>query len=58
MATVPTVKRSAKKPRTEALKKIVSLIEEHMSEKGWSERDKGERVARFSRRVDARHAKS
>ena len=59
MATVPAIrKRTTKKPRAEVLKKMASLIEEHMTEKGWSEREKNERVARFSRRVDALRAKS
>jgi len=59
MATVPAIrKRAAKKPRAESLRKMASLIEEHMTEKGWSEKERNERVARFSRRVDARRAKS
>jgi hypothetical protein len=59
MATVPALrKRSAKKPKTESLRKMASLVEEHMSDKGWSETEKNDRVARFSRRVDALRAKS
>jgi hypothetical protein len=50
--------KSTKKPRTESLRKMASLIEEHMTEKGMSEEEKNERVARFARRVDARVAKS
>jgi hypothetical protein len=52
------MKRSPKKPRTGSLRKMASLIEEHMTEKGWSEEEKNERVARFARRVEARVAKS
>ena len=49
---------AVKKPRTESLRKMASLIEEHMTEKGWSEKEKNERVARFARRVAARRSKS
>ena len=46
--------------RAQAAAKIASLIEEHMTECGLSEKQKNERVAGFSQRVDkatARHAK-
>lgn len=41
-----------------AARKIASLVEEHMTEKGWSEEEKDERVASFSRGVDAIRARA
>jgi hypothetical protein len=46
----------AKTPRAETLRKMASLIEEHMMEKGCSEKEKNERVTRFACRIDARRA--
>jgi hypothetical protein len=46
--------------KPQAAAKIASLIEEHMTERGLSEKQKNERVADFGKRVDiatARHAK-
>jgi hypothetical protein len=46
--------------RPQAAAKIASLIEQHMTESGFSEKQKDERVAEFGKRVDkatARHAK-
>jgi hypothetical protein len=46
--------------RPHAAAKIASLVEEHMTECGLSEKQKDERVAEFGKRVDkttGRHAK-
>jgi|HubBroStandDraft_1064217.scaffolds.fasta_scaffold258257_3 hypothetical protein len=46
--------------KPQAAAKIASLVEEHMTESGFSEKDKNKRVAEFGKRVDkatARHAK-
>jgi hypothetical protein len=50
------VKREPKQPSPESLEKMASLIEEHMTEKGMSEEEKDERVARFARRVNGKLA--
>ena len=47
---------NAKRPRTEALWKMTSLIEERVTEEGWSEKEKNERVTRFVRRVKTRRS--
>jgi hypothetical protein len=38
--------------KTEAARKIASIIEEHMDECGLSEREKNKRVKSFGKRVD------
>lgn len=38
--------------RKDALRKMASIVEEHMSEMGLSDDQKNARVARFSKRVD------
>ena len=46
--------------RPQAAAKIASLVERHMTECGFSEKEKNKRVAEFAERVDkatARHAK-
>ena len=40
------------KRKAEAARKIASLIEEHMDERGLSEREKNQRVKSFGKRVD------
>jgi hypothetical protein len=53
-----TARKSVSKPQAAA--KIASLIEEHMTERGFSEKQKNERVAEFAKRVDkatANHAR-
>jgi len=48
--------RALPKPNTQrkadAARKIASIIEEHMTECGMSEREKNKRVKRFGKRVD------
>ena len=44
--------RQRKLTRKEALRKIASLIEAHMTERGLSEREKNRRVRRFAKRVE------
>jgi hypothetical protein len=50
------VKSEPKQPSPESLEKMAALIEEHMTEKGMSEKEKDERVARFARCVNAKLA--
>ena len=52
------MKRVPKQPSPESLEKMASSIEEHMTEKGMSEEEKDERVARFAppRQRQARHS--
>ena len=38
--------------RSQAALRIASLVEEHMTERGLSEKQKNERVAKFGERVD------
>ncbi len=40
------------KSKTEAARKIASIIEEHMDQSGLSEREKNKRVKNFGKRVD------
>jgi hypothetical protein len=55
MATriVASPEKEKKLPRQEAAKRIASLVETHMTESGFSEREKNRRVAQFRKRVEA-----
>ena len=44
--------RHGKLSRKEALRKIASLIENHMTDRGLPEKEKTRRVRRFSKRVE------
>jgi hypothetical protein len=60
--TVATPEADSRKilSRPQAAAKIASLVEEHMTECGLSQKQKNERVAEFGKRVDkatVRHAK-
>src|SRR6185437_13177761 len=54
--STPTIRGQKNRPSA-AAQKIASLIEEHMSEKGWTEQEKKRRITSFSRRVDALRAR-
>lgn len=48
MATAPQKQRIS---RTEAARKITTLLEDHMQSEGWSEEKKNKRVAEFRKAV-------
>lgn len=52
--------RQVKLSKSDAARRIATLLDEHMTELGLSEKEKNKRVDRFGKRVDAairRHAK-
>jgi hypothetical protein len=44
--------REKRPSRQEAMSRIASLVETHMTERGFSEEEKNQRVEKFRKRVD------
>jgi hypothetical protein len=52
MATRATVPQEQKLSKAEAARQMATLVETHMTERGFSEAEKNERVKKFVDRVD------